>query len=235
MTTLDPVNGAVSKEAILWIKSHPHVLITEFASPEKYPSEKQPVSFFLAGSPGAGKTESALAIIESGVPAVHIDADEIRKFIPMFHGTNAEEVQGAAALGVEKLYDHVLKSRQSCILDGTFTPCAKAELNVQRSLKAGRRIHIVYVFQPPLIAWEYTKIRAQRLGRSVPKEIFIRAFFEAPRNVMNIKQKYGEQVIVDAIEKNYESKTERSINDIEQFDEDLNKSYNISDLQGQLS
>ena len=44
-------------EAVKFIKTHKKDLIVLFAGDELYPQEKRPFSIFMAGSPGAGKTE----------------------------------------------------------------------------------------------------------------------------------------------------------------------------------
>lgn len=107
-----------SEKAKVFIKEHKRFIIDKFASLEKYPPREHPFSMFMAGSPGAGKTEFSKALFESSdflestefpIYAVRIDADEIKDIIPQYNGGNSDVVQGASSLGVEKLYDSVLK------------------------------------------------------------------------------------------------------------------------------
>jgi UDP-N-acetylglucosamine kinase len=223
----------IREQAKQWIKDNKKTLIKHFASDEICPSEKntEPFTIFMAGSPGAGKTESSIAILESGLNAVHIDADAIRNIIPYYKGDNSHEIQGAAALGVEKLYDHVLATRKNAIVDATFTPYEKAEDNVKRSLDKGRDVYIFYVHQPPIIAWNYTKIRERLEGRPVPRQVFIRAYLESPENVRKIHHKYGKSITVFLIKKNYENRSIEFFEDTRDFDKIFDIVYNIDDLE----
>ncbi len=116
----------ITKQALKYVKGHKKDLIERFASKDKYPSEERPFSIFMAGSPGAGKTEFSKSLIraleqDTEIKIVRIDADEIRSTLPQFDGRNSDLVQPAAALGVEKLFDHVQGNNQNVILDGTFS------------------------------------------------------------------------------------------------------------------
>lgn len=79
-----------SEQAKLFIKQHADLLIETFANPKIYLEDAHPVSLFMAGSPGAGKTEISKRLIEkfSNKP-VRIDADEIRELIPGYTGANS--------------------------------------------------------------------------------------------------------------------------------------------------
>ena len=106
-----------------YIKAHRIELITKFADPSIYLPVDNPIAYFMAGSPGAGKTETSKSFIkelEEKEPArkvVRIDVDEVRDFIPLYDHTNATEVQGGAGLGVQKLLDHVFDHGQDFLLD----------------------------------------------------------------------------------------------------------------------
>jgi len=65
------------------------------------PEEERAVSVFMAGSPGAGKTETSKSIIsqftkEHGVDVVHIDNDELRKEFDEYQGLNSPLFQTPA-------------------------------------------------------------------------------------------------------------------------------------------
>ena len=135
-------NIKISQEAKFFIKKEKILLIKKFSDIEKYPPSEDPFSVFMAGSPGAGKTEFSLRWIKvmSPVKIVRIDADEIKKIIPHYNGKNSDIVQGAASLGVEKIYDHVLKNNQNAIIDGTFANYRIAGENIRRSIKRNRKV-----------------------------------------------------------------------------------------------
>ncbi len=168
----------IKAQARKYIKGHKNELCKKFADKDLYPSVTNPSAYFMAGSPGAGKTEyskSFLLGLQQKSPErkiVRIDADEIRDFIPFYNRTNANVIQGAAALGVEKVLDHVLKNKQDFLLDATFADFDKSYQNITRCLHHHRKIGITYIYQDPLVAWEFTKKREKVEGRPVPKNTF---------------------------------------------------------------
>ncbi|MBF4449098.1 zeta toxin family protein, partial [Vibrio anguillarum] len=90
------------------------------------PQEESAVSVFMAGSPGAGKTETARNMIktfkkESGVDLVHIENDELRKVFEDYDGINSPLFQRPATLLVEAIHDRALKRDVSFILDSTLS------------------------------------------------------------------------------------------------------------------
>ncbi len=181
-----------------------------------YPPVTNPSSYFMAGSPGAGKTEYSKSFIQQlqqkypERKIVRIDADDIRDYIPQYDHSNAMLIQGAASLGVEYLLDYVIKHRQDFLLDATFADYAKAYQNITRCLHRNRKIGITYIYQDPFVAWDFTKKRKRVEGRPVPKDTFINAFFTAKENVDRIKNEFGKRVELDLIIKNVNQKVEKA-------------------------
>lgn len=185
--------------AFEWIKNNKEELYRLFASEQSFFAEEKPITLFMAGSPGAGKTEVSTRLIEQfNTKPVRIDADEIRKICPGYNGSNSSVFQKAANKGVNILYDHCLKKGFSLILDGTFA-YADAIENVKRSLDKERRVEIYFVYQNPEQAWEITKVRELEQGRRVPKDVFIKAYIESQQNVQKIKEQYRDQVILNFV------------------------------------
>jgi UDP-N-acetylglucosamine kinase len=100
------------------------------------------VSVFMAGSPGAGKTESSkelLAELESNEPKtriLRIDPDDLRCEFPSYTGRNSYLFHGAISIVVGKILDlaHAHAQRQSFLLDGTLSSLKQARENVLRCL-----------------------------------------------------------------------------------------------------
>ncbi|MEK7481492.1 MAG: zeta toxin family protein, partial [Patescibacteria group bacterium] len=192
------------------------MLIEKFADTTRFPSVEKPLSVFMAGSPGAGKTELSIKLVEAlERPSVRIDADDIRILLPGYNGMNASLFQRAASIGVELLYDYVLTSGQDCILDGTFANYNKALLNVERSLKRGRAVVILYVYQNPKTAWQFTQARELIDGRRVPKDAFIKQFFAARENVNRVKDILKKQVFIWVINKSGVEWSELNVDSID--------------------
>lgn len=227
----------VSVNARKFIKEHKKELCGHFADKEIYTPVLNPSAYFMAGSPGAGKTEYSKSFIlqlQERAPQrkiVRIDADEVRDYIPHYDHTNAIAVQGAAALGVEYLLDCVLKHSQDFLLDATFADYEKSHQNITRCLHRNRKIGITNIYQDPLVAWEFTKKREKVEGRPVPKETFINAFFTAKENVDKTKKEFNDQVQLDLVIKNVNQGIEKTQFNIDQVANFLKIEYNPQTLR----
>jgi adenylylsulfate kinase-like enzyme len=226
----------LSEDAKRYIRSNKKLLIEKFANLENFPSDSQPVSVFMAGSPGAGKTEFSKRLISTlGDDTVRIDADEIRSLIPQYIGSNSYVVQEACTIGVNKIHDFCLDHNQSLILDGTFSIFEIANTNVSRSISRNRLVTIYYLFQDPLVAWEYTKKREALERRNVPKEVFVNALFGAIVNVNKIKHIYEKAVELNVVIKGKDytlDKFELNVDNVEPY---IKLSYNKEELVNLLN
>lgn len=204
-----PEERDLSDQAVRHVREHADEIVETIAGGIE-PNVPNPVSYFMAGSPGAGKTEYSKRFLEDipgnqGSQVARIDHDEIRLLIPGYDGTNAHVFQRAASLGVERLHDHVLKTGKNFVLDATMRDFDRAKENVERSLHRGRKVYVTYVYQDPLLAWEFTKAREAKEGRRITKDVFIEVFFGAKDTVNRIKAEFGDKVELWVIEKNYKN------------------------------
>jgi len=201
---MTPEEVKQAEEAKLYIRANRRLLIQTFANPATHKKTEHPVSIFMAGSPGAGKTELSKRIIEAlfqqpGDNPVRIDADEIRAMIDGYTGDNAHVFQGASARGVEILFDNVLQHNMNVILDGTFALKRKGFSKIERSLSHGRLVEIYYIFQEPEIAWDFTKKREVLERRRITKEVFVKAFFAAHENIVEAKARFGDNIKLNVV------------------------------------
>lgn len=75
---LDEDEQILSEAAYKWVSRHREDIIKKFASADIYMPDTRPITVFMAGSPGAGKTEISKSFIKTfEQPPVRIDADEI--------------------------------------------------------------------------------------------------------------------------------------------------------------
>ncbi len=206
-----------SKDAKTFIKKEKRSLIEKFANIEKFSSVEKPFSFFMAGSPGAGKTEFSKRLIEimAPIPIVRIDADEIKKFIPQYTGKNSDVIQGAASIGVDNLNYYTLKHKQNSIMDGTFANYDIARRNIINCLNKKRQISVFYIFQDPVIAWDFTRKREKLEGRYIPKEAFVNAFFKARENVVLLKKEFNDKIELNLVIKNKDNTIKKIKYDID--------------------
>lgn len=233
-------SSQIASKARNYIKANKLKLCQKFASLDEYPPVKNPTAYFMAGSPGAGKTEFSKSFIRELIEKeptrriVRIDADEVRDFIPFYDKSNAYRVQGAAALGVEKLLDCALHNNQDFVLDATFADYEKSHKNITRSLNKNRKVGVLYLYQDPVIAWEFTKKRETLEGRKIPLDIFINAFFAAKENVNKIKAEFGDKVELWLIIKNLEQGIEKTYFNIDNVDSYLKIDYNSQSLRKKI-
>ncbi|EHJ53103.1 zeta toxin family protein [Streptococcus macacae] len=184
-----------------YAKSHKETFINDIIQGKVPDGEKDAV--FMAGSPGAGKTEVALGLAENYDNHVIIDADAFRSKFPDYNGKNSSDFQKASSWLVEQALKFVLEKGYSFILDATFA-ILSAEKNVIRAEKKGFRVTIIYVYQDPQIAWQFTKERERAEGRKVPKSTFINAYFKARENIKKVKERHPD-IVLHIIVKDYQN------------------------------
>lgn len=224
----------LSEEAFEWVKKNERMLVEKFASLEEYEVDLAPVSLFMAGSPGAGKTEVSKRLLQRfDKKPVRIDADEIRVMCPGYRGGNSHVFQRAASRGVNMLYSHALYESLNLILDGTFA-YRDVETNIRRSLDKQRKVEVYFVYQDPLVAWWFTKEREKSEGRRVPKAAFIDTFLRSRENVRAIKQMFGDRVELNLVVKDVEKGYEYPEPDVVDIDQHLPMIYTRSNLESIL-
>lgn len=226
----------VTKNAVLHAKKIKKSFAKIMVDP--LPQEERPVSVFMAGSPGAGKTEVARLIIrdfedEHSINLVHIENDELRKEFSGYDGHNSSLFQQSATILVEAIHDRALKRSVSFVLDSTLASFEKAKKNIERSLAKGRYIQIIFVYQEPEQAWELVKAREKVEGRRVPPEVFVEQFMGSQLVVSKLKRLFGDEINIIFMEKNIDkrNKNEKPKFNVADIDVILRKKYNREQLQ----
>ena len=198
----------VRSATVAFAKKNKARIANELTDPGRYAPDDHPISAFMAGSPGAGKTEFSKELIgileaEGQRKVVRIDGDDLRSRVPGYTGGNSDLFQGAVSIIVEKIHDSVLEKKQGFILDGTFAKYDKAAHNVRRSLEKHRSVFIFYVYQTPATAWRFTQAREQLEGRNIPKSAFIEQFYGAKETVERIHREFMDQVAIFLVKKDF--------------------------------
>lgn len=220
-----------SEAAFAWVKANHTKVVESFASTAEHPSDDEPITLFMAGSPGAGKTEVSKRLISRfKQKPIRIDADEIRALCPGYAGSNAHLFQKAATKGVHLLYDYALKKNINMIIDGTFAYGDRLR-NIGRSLEHKRKVEIFFVYQDPLRAWDFTKKREQIEKRRVSKGVFIETFFKSRENVNAAKKYFRTKIELNLMVKDFEKGLEELEINIENLDPYLPKDYTREDLE----
>ncbi|MDD2935502.1 MAG: zeta toxin family protein [Candidatus Pacebacteria bacterium] len=240
----------VEEKAYEFVRKNKKSLIDFFVNKEKYYSIQKSV-FFMAGSPGAGKTEFVKSLRikiknDNVVKPLHVDADLIRTdFLKDFYKPtnidgsilgNAHLLQKASIKGVEILLDYCFKSKILFILDGTMGGTFDTiNKNIKRCLSKNIKPVIFYLYQDPLVAWDYTKQRERVEGRNISKDDFVRQFFNSKKNMRMLKQEYKGEIIINLIIKNFKNSIEKYEFNIDNIDFYIKDDYNsIKDLKDKL-
>jgi UDP-N-acetylglucosamine kinase len=226
----------ISKRAIVFAQAHKKAIAKRYTDVSAYLPETHPISVFMAGSPGAGKTESAEALVKNlsnDHAVLRIDTDLLRGEFSEYTGTNSALFQAATSIIADKIHDFALDQKQSFIFDGTLSNLDRTIDNIKRSLnpKRKREVFIIYVYQDPLQAWNFVTQRAIKDGRHVPKAAFTEQYFASRKNVNYIKELYGDTIKVDIIIKNIDGTNLRYIENAASIDTYIKEQYSKSDLE----
>ncbi|MFT8392339.1 MAG: zeta toxin family protein [Sporolactobacillus sp.] len=66
-------------------------------------------------------------------------------------------------------------------------------------MSGNKDVTLYYVYQDPIIAWQFTKAREDKEGRVVPKERFINAYFKSRENIKEVKETFGDKVELNIV------------------------------------
>jgi len=222
----------IQEEALDFARTHKKAIARRLTDPNVFPPELEPVSVFMAGSPGAGKTEASIELIAAlpGPPIIRIDPDDLRAEFAAYDGSNAWLFQKGVSVLVEKIHDLALDQSQSFLLDGTLSHYDKAHDNVRRSLKKGRVVQILYVYQEPILAWQFVRAREAAEGRRILKEDFIDQYFAARDVVNRLKREFGKEIRVDLLLKNNDNTNRLYRAGIDQIDHHIPEKYARADI-----
>lgn len=114
---MDSEEKAIRDNAIAFAKANKKQITRRLTNPEIYPPEDDPVSVFMAGSPGAGKTEASIALVNlfADTPILRIDPDELRSEFQDYVGGNAWLFQGPSrSWSIEFWIPHWSRSSRCC-------------------------------------------------------------------------------------------------------------------------
>ncbi len=225
----------IEQEALDYARAQKRAIAKRLTDPEIYLPEENPVSVFMAGSPGAGKTEASIELLNKiGTPVIRIDPDELREECPGYSGENAWLFQKAVSVLVDRIHDAALEQRQSFLLDGTLSRYDVARKNIERSLKRKRTVQILYVYQEPRLAWAFVQAREAAEGRRIRPEHFAEQYFAAREVVNRLKREFGKAIDVDLLLKNNDNSQRLYRAGIDQIDNHIPEKYSRSDVEQML-
>ncbi len=234
--TLSDDESKLEQEALAFARANKKLIARRLTDLTVYSPDADPVSVFMAGSPGAGKTEASIELIANFPDSriIRIDPDELRCEFPGYTGVNAWLFQKAVSVLVDRIHDLVLHQRQSFLLDGTLSHYDVAKKNIDRSLKCRRTVQLLYVYQEPILAWAFVQDREAAEGRRIRPEHFIQQYFAAREVVNRLKVEFGKAIRVDLLMKNNDNSHRFYRNGVDQIDSHIPERVTRAELERQL-
>lgn len=226
----------LQERAVRFARKNKKPIALRLTDLEIYPAEESPVSVFMAGSPGAGKTEASIELLDMfpDVSIIRIDPDEIRSEFTDYVGGNAWLFQGAVSILVGRVLDRVHKYKQSFLLDGTLSHYGVARRNIERSLSKDRAVQVLYVYQQPMLAWKFVRDREAKEGRRIKRADFIGQYFSAREVVNRLKLEFGKDLRVDLLMKNNDNTSRWYKANVGRIDDHIKERFTAGELEQQL-
>ncbi|MDR1605674.1 MAG: zeta toxin family protein [Streptococcaceae bacterium] len=220
-----------SLAALEYAKAHKDEFLSELVKNKKIAKNK--VALFMAGSPGAGKTEVAVSLAEMYSDYVVIDADAFRAEFPEYDGSNSALFQKASSWLVEQAFKFVISEGFSFILDATFA-LESSNSNIRRAVKNAYQPTIFYVYQNPYVAWKFTKEREKVEGRAVPQPTFINAYLKSRENIVRAKATFSE-VQLNVVIKDFDNNISNVQYDADNIELIIPEMYSKQELEEKLN
>lgn len=211
-------------EILQWTKDHKTDIVNHTLQP--YHSSDNPTAIFMAGLPGAGKTEFLNNLSIYGDEFITIDLDFLVSQIYGYSPENYYNYRKAGNILVSALLDKVLKQHISFALDGTFAH-PQALKNIERALKHGFEVDLFFIAQTPKISWKNTQARRLVTGRPIDYDGFTKTCHSIIPNLQEVRKSFQNdpnfffQVIQRISPNHYES-----ISNIQKVDTFLTEKYN---------
>ena len=229
--TLTEQQRRLCDEAVAFAKANRKAIASRLTDETLYQAEECPVSVFMAGSPGAGKTEASIELVARvGGRILRIDPDDLRGELPGYCGDNSWLLQRAVSVLVDRILDRAFSQSLSFLLDGTLSHYDKAVQNIERSLRKDRAVQVLYVYQEPALAWKFVQAREALEGRHIPLDSFIDQYFAARDVVNRLKARFGQDIRVDLLQKNTDNSNRLYENNITEIDNRVPEKYDPASL-----
>ena len=220
-----------------WARKNKNSFANKMITSSGVQPHPEPAAFFMAGLPGAGKTEFTQSLIkELGLKVVCIDMDEIATHIDKYDPLKADAFREAATDLLNAVYDRTLHRKVDFIMDGTFRS-ANSLRNIERAIEKGYAIKVFFISQEPEIAWEFTQAREKVEKRAIDKQGFINGYFDIYDNIKTLDELGYNNVTLDLVVKDGSNKVGAwyeniSIKDIDGL---VNTRYTKDELERRLN
>ena len=219
-----------------WARQNKRKFANRLITESRARAGDEPAAFFMAGLPGAGKTEFTKNLIQMlGLNVVRIDMDEIASFIDGYQPEKAHAFREAASDMLSAVFDTATKRRVDFIMDGTFGG-GKAIENIKRCNKKGYHTRLIYLHQEPKLAWDFTVDREKVEKRRIDKQGFINSYFAVFNNLDLLREVDIQNFTIDIVVKTADNRTGDWYENVSLADIDgiLGQRYNRDQLEKDL-
>ncbi len=203
-----------------------------------------PVAFVMAGVPGAGKTEFLDSLVEELEQEkqygefVRIDLDQIVTIYPEYTPKTYAKFRSQGSSVLARCIDELRHKRYNMMIDGTFSGEAGSSVrNVEKLLSNGYRVIMVYMYDKPEIAWNYTQLREQETDRGITINGFIHACKNVSVNLKTTLTNHRANInfsISVVKQKELRDRNYEIITDEKEVDKIIEAGYNIDSLKETL-
>lgn len=189
-----------------WVRKNKKSFVNSLITGSGAKEHDTPAAFFMAGLPGAGKTEFTINLIEElSLKVVRLDMDEIASHIDTYNPLHADMFREAATDLLNATYDRVVHRKVDFIMDGTFRSDNSLG-NVNRALKRGYTVKVLYIYQEPDIAWSFTRAREKVENRAINRDGFLKSYFDIHENIKKLETSANQKLSLDIVIKNINNK-----------------------------
>jgi len=204
-----------------WAKQNKKKIARAYLSSQHFESSDSPSIIFMAGLPGAGKTEFAKRLLpQLEKPMLHIDLDNLAENISEYQPKFANLFRPGANIILEKLFDEAVKRKIDILMDGTLGH-HKALENTRRVInKHGYKVRVYFISIDPITAWRNTLYREKVEHRNIENNGFINTYYQLLHNLNQIQDVFGGDIPISVVIKedsSYMKNIVQNVDDISRF------------------
>lgn len=177
------------EEAKRWVKdkANQDKVVKSFFNTNK--PEKANYAIFMAGIPGAGKTEFADNTIRLTPGLISIEHDQLVEYIDGYKPEDYYVYRTAGSALVTRLFDECLRNGYPFVFDGTLSHPRGVD-NINKTLKHSYDVLVIYIVQEAREAWKLTQARELVKKRAIEKTGFIETCNKINANLLKIFETY---------------------------------------------
>lgn len=225
------------EEAKRWVKDKANQDKVAAKFFKQHKTSKTKTAFFMAGIPGAGKTEFTQNTMREASPElIPIEHDQLVEYIEGYKPEAYYNYRKAGSRLVTRIFNDCLDNEYPFVFDGTLSH-ENGIRNINKCLKKGYRVVVVYIVQEANAAWELTKARELVKKRAIERKGFINTCNKINANLLKIfrahknDNKFSFWIINKQGHKDLGNATaiihNQELNKARQIEQELKKPYNL--------